>query len=183
MNDINQNKTIIRNYKPLRWSLALGINGLIAIAIFYPDKSHFKQYDCSFLPLLNAILNGSTFVLLALGLWAIRRKNIRLHRTLIMLAFSCTSVFLLSYLCYHFTTPSTKYGGEGILKYLYFFILSTHIILAIVIVPLALMSMGRGLNREIELHKKITRWSMPIWLYVSLTGVIVYLMIAPYYRF
>lgn len=182
MNDITTNKIAIRNYKPLIWSLALGINGLIVLAIFYPDKDHFKQYDFSFLPLLNAILNGLTFALLLSALWAVRKKNIRLHRILVILAFSCTSVFLLSYLCYHFTTPSTKYGGEGILKYLYFFILSTHIILAIIIVPLALISMGRGLNREIELHKKITRWSMPVWLYVSLTGVIVYLMIAPYYK-
>lgn len=172
----------IRNYRPLIWSLALSINALIIFAIFCPGKEQFSQYDFSFLPLLNAILNGTTFLLLSLGLWAIQRKKIKLHRHLIVLAFGCTSVFLLSYLCYHFTTPSTKYGGVGFLKYLYFIILTTHIILAVIIVPLALISMGRGLNREIDLHKKITRWSMPIWLYVSLTGVIVYLMIAPYYK-
>jgi putative membrane protein len=113
---------------------------------------------------------------------AIRQKNIKRHRNLILLAFSGTSIFLLSYLLYHFTTPSTKYGGDGILKYAYYFILITHVILAIIIVPLAMVSMGRGLNLELALHKKITRWSMPVWLYVSLTGVIVYLMIAPYYK-
>jgi putative membrane protein len=91
-------------------------------------------------------------------------------------------MFLLSYLLYHFTTPSTKYGGDGILKYIYYFILITHIILAIITVPLASISIGRGLNMEVALHKKITRWAMPIWLYVSVTGVIVYLLISPYYK-
>jgi putative membrane protein len=171
-----------RNYKPLIWALTIGINGLIVFAIFFPDKEQFKQYDFSFLTLMNAVLNGATFILLLLARWAIRQKSIRLHRNFIILAFICTSFFLLSYLLYHFTTPSTPYGGGGILRYIYFFILITHVMLAIIIVPLALISMGRGLNMEVSLHKKITRWSMPIWLYVSSTGVIVYLMIAPYYK-
>ncbi|WP_343631726.1 DUF420 domain-containing protein [Fluviicola sp.] len=171
-----------RNYKPLVWILTLGINGLIIFAFFLPGKETFKTTDFSFLPLLNAILNGSTFVFLLAALFAIRQKNIKLHRNFIFAAFSCTSIFLLSYLLYHFTTPSTKFGGEGIIRYTYFFILITHIFLAVITVPLALLSIGRGLNMEIQLHKKITRWTMPIWLYVSLTGVIVYLLISPYYK-
>ncbi len=172
---------MIRNYKPLIWVLTLGINGLIVFAFFLPNKENFKGDDLSFLPLLNAALNGTTFIFLLSALFAIKQKKINRHRIFIFLAFLCTSIFLLSYLLYHFTTPSTKYGGAGVLKYIYYFLLITHIVLAIVTVPLALISIGRGLNMEVALHKKITRWAMPIWLYVSLTGVIVYLLISPYY--
>lgn len=175
-------KVMARNYKPLIWALTLGINGLIVFAFFLPNKESFAEYDFSLLPLLNALLNGATFLSLSAALLAIRKKNIQRHRNFIFLAFFFTSVFLLSYLLYHFTTPSTKFGGEGIIKYIYYFILITHILLAVITVPLALVSMGRGLNREVALHKKITRWTMPVWLYVSLTGVIVYLLIAPYYK-
>lgn len=173
---------MIKNYKPLIWALTLGINGLIIFAFFLPDKENFKAYSLSFLPLLNAVMNGATFIFLLLALDAIRKKNIKRHRNFIFSAFLCTSIFLLSYLLYHFTTPSTKFGGEGIIKYIYYFILITHIPLAIITVPLALVSIGRGLNMEVTLHKKITRWTMPVWLYVSSTGVIVYLLISPYYR-
>jgi putative membrane protein len=171
-----------RNYKPLIWALTVGINGLIVCAFFLPNKAQFNKYDLSFLPLLNAVMNGTAFMLLLSALFAIRQKNRKRHRSFIFSAFVCTSIFLLSYLLYHFTTPSTKYGGDGILKYVYYFILITHVILAIITVPLALIAMGRGLNMEVALHKKITRWAMPIWLYVSFTGVMVYLMIAPYYK-
>jgi len=175
-------KVMVRNYKPLIWTLAVGINGLITFAILLPNKERFKEYSFSFLPLLNAILNGTTFVLLLLALFAIRKKEIARHRAFVFSAFLCTSLFLLSYLLYHFTTPSTVFGGAGAIKYIYYFLLITHVVLAVITVPLALVSMGRGLNMEVELHKKITRWTMPIWLYVSFTGVIVYLLISPYYR-
>ena len=179
---MKQKIPLVRNYKPLVWTLALSINGVIAFSFFLPGKESFKGYDFSFLPLLNAVANGATFIFLLLALFAIRQKNIQRHRNFIFAAFVCTSVFLLSYLLYHFTTPSTKFGGEGAIKYIYYLILITHIILAIITVPLALISIGRGLNMEVALHKKITRWTMPIWLYVSSTGVIVYLLISPYYK-
>jgi putative membrane protein len=170
-----------KNYKPLIWTLTIAINALIAIAFFLPDIEVLKKYDFSFLPLLNAILNSLTFISLTVALFAIRQKNIKRHKTFVLLALFWTSIFLVSYLLYHFSTPSTKFGGEGFIKYIYLFILLTHIFLAAIIVPLALISIGRGLNMEVEKHKKIARWTMPIWLYVSLTGVIVYLMISPYY--
>ncbi|OQP44334.1 hypothetical protein A4D02_35290 [Niastella koreensis] len=178
----NKKDVMVRNYKPVTWALALGINGLIVLAFFFPFKEGIKEYDLSFLPLLNAIMNGATFIFLLLALVAIKQNKITRHRNFIFAAFSCTSIFLLSYLLYHFTTPSTKFGGDGVISYIYYFILITHIILAIITVPLALISIGRGLNMEVSLHKKITRYTMPVWLYVSLTGVIVYLMIAPYYK-
>jgi putative membrane protein len=171
-----------RNYKWLIWVLTFTINGLIVFSFFFSEKENWKHLSLSFLPLLNAIMNGTTFFFLLLALLAIKQKNIAVHRRYIFAAFACTSVFLLSYLLYHFTTPSTRFGGEGIIKYVYYFILITHVILAIITVPLALISIGRGLNMEVALHRKITRWTMPIWLYVSSTGVIVYLLVQPYYH-
>lgn len=170
-----------KNYKPLIWTLTLAINGLVTIAFFLPDIESLKQYDFSFLPKLNAILNSLTFFSLLIALYAIKQKNIKRHKNFVLLALFWTSVFLVSYLLYHFSTPSTKFGGQGIIKGIYLFILLTHIFLAAIIVPLALITIGRGLNMEISKHRKIARWTMPIWLYVSLTGVIVYLMISPYY--
>jgi len=171
-----------KNFKPLIWILTIAINGLITLAFFLSGKDFLQHTNFSKLPLLNAILNGLTFVFLLLAFNAIRHKKIQRHKYFIYAAFVCTSVFLVSYLLYHFTTPSTKFGGTGAVKYTYFFILLTHIILAIVTVPLALVSIGRGLNMEVELHRKIARITLPVWLYVSLTGVIVYLMIFPYYK-
>lgn len=170
-----------KKYKPLIWTLAVTINLLIAVAFYLPDIDFLKRFDFSYLPLTNATLNSLTFISLTIALLSIKQKNIKRHKTFVLLALFWTSIFLVSYLLYHFSTPSTKFGGEGFIKYVYLFILSTHIFLAILIVPLALISIGRGLNMEIERHKKIARWTMPIWLYVSLTGVIVYLMISPYY--
>jgi putative membrane protein len=180
MATIQHNK--VRNYKPLIWILAVAIISLIAIAFCVPNIAALKGYNFSYLPLVNAILNSLTFIFLILSFFAIKRKNIQLHRNFVFSALATTGMFLITYLLYHYSTQSTKYGGEGALKYIYYFLLITHIILAIIIVPLALISIGRGLNMEVALHKKITRWSLPIWLYVSLTGVIVYCMIAPYYK-
>jgi putative membrane protein len=173
--------TATKNYKPLIWTLTIAINSLIAIAFFLPDIDYLKRYNFSFLPLLNAILNGLTFISLIVALFAIRQKNIKLHKTFVLLALFWTSIFLVSYLLYHFSTPSTKFGGEGFIKYLYLFILLTHILLAAIIVPIALITVGHGLNMQVPKHRRIARWTMPLWLFVSLTGVIVYLMISPYY--
>jgi putative membrane protein len=170
-----------QNYKPLIWTLTIAINSLIAIAFFLPDIEFLKKYNFSFLPLLNAILNSLTFISLVIALIAIKQKNSKRHKNFVLIALFWTGLFLVSYLLYHFSTPSTKFGGQGVIKYIYYFILLTHIFLAAIVVPLALVSIGRGLNMEIANHKKIARWTMPIWLYVSLTGVIVYFMIAPYY--
>jgi putative membrane protein len=179
--NLNKHPVKVKNYKPLILSLSLAIIGLIIFAFFLPYKEHFKTYNFGYLPLLNAVMNGLTFFFLLLALYAIKKKNLTRHRNFIFAAFACTAVFLLSYLLYHFTTPSTKFAGKGAIVPIYYFILITHILLAVITVPLALVSIGRGLNMEVTLHKRITRWTMPIWLYVSLTGVIVYLLISPYY--
>ena len=151
------------------------------MAFFLPGLDFLKRYDFSLLPLFNAILHSLTFLSLLIALISIKQKNIKRHRTFILLAFVLTSLFLVSYLLYHFSTPSTKFPGEGTIRYIYFFFLLTHIILAVIIVPLALFTITYGVNMDIAKHKKIARWTMPLWLYVSLTGVIIYIMISPYY--
>ncbi|WP_444685847.1 DUF420 domain-containing protein [Alkalicoccus luteus] len=135
------------------------------------------------LPLLNAVLNSFTFVFLLSALLAILKRKITLHQRFIYAAFSTTSVFLVSYVIFHFMAESTPYGGDGLLAGIYYFILITHIILAAVIVPLALMSFFTGIKDMRAVHRKWVRWTMPLWLYVSFTGVVVYVMISPYYSF
>ncbi len=170
-----------RNYTPLIVGLSIAINAIVAILFFLPEADGLDHIDFTILPMLNAIFNSFTFVFLLCALYFIKQMNIRMHRNFIFAAFTSTMLFLLSYVTYHYATESTAYGGEGFLRYVYFFILITHIVLAIVIVPLALVTTARGLNNNREKHRKIARWTMPLWLYVSLTGVIVYLMISPYY--
>lgn len=170
-----------RNFTPIIAILSVVLIGIIALLFFLPGYDGDVGFDVTIFPLLNAIFNLFTFSFLIISLIAIKKKNIPLHRTFIMLAFATTSLFLVSYVIYHFLTEPTKFGGGTFLKYTYFFVLITHVTLAIVNVPLALLSVVRGFNMQIAKHRKIARWTMPIWLYVSATGVIVYLLISPYY--
>lgn len=152
----------------------------VAVAVLYVlPKTETTLF--SFLPLLNAIINGTTFLILIAALVAIKNKNIVLHKRLMWTALVLSVVFLLSYVLYHATTPSTSFGGEGTIKYIYFFILLTHILLSAVVVPLVLLTLVRALSEKFDQHRKIAKITLPIWLYVTLTGVLVYLMISPYY--
>ncbi len=135
------------------------------------------------LPLLNAIINACCSILLILSYRAIRAKKIDLHKKLNLTAFALSAVFLISYVNYHFFVEHTLYGGEGIMELLYKLILFSHIVLAAVVLPLILMSFWYGLKDKREKHRKLVKWSFPIWLYVTLSGVIVYLMISPYYPY
>ncbi len=135
------------------------------------------------LPLLHAVINGTCAVLLILSLKAIKAGNVLKHKKLNLTAFGLSALFLISYVTYHFFVPETSYGGEGILKYIYYFILLTHIPLAALVLPLILLSFWYALNENIAKHRKIVRFSYPIWLYVAVTGVLVYLFISPYYQF
>ncbi len=148
----------------------------------FPDKALIPSWVL-LLPALNAVLNGTCSVLLLLSLYFIKRKQIGLHKKLNILTFILSSLFLVSYIIFHATGIKTTYGGTGFIRYVYYIILITHIVLAAVVLPLVLMSFQRGLQMQIERHKKLVRWSYPIWLYVTVSGVIVYLMIAPYYQF
>jgi len=149
------------------------------------------------LPMVNAFLNGSCTILLLFSLWAIKKRNIQLHKKLNITAFIFSSVFLLSYVTAHYFIPDTKYGDvdhDGIMsaaesaavsgiKPVYIIILLTHIFLAVAVLPMILLSFYYGLTDQREKHKKLTRFSYPVWLYVTVTGVVVYLMIAPYYNY
>lgn len=144
-------------------------------------KLGFDVQPLSFLPPIYATINGFTALLLLLALWAIKNKKLVLHENLMTTAIYASVVFLVLYVAYHMTSDSTKFGGEGIIKYLYYFILITHIILSIVVIPFVLITYVRAITNNFERHKKIAKITFPIWLYVAVTGVIVYLMIAPYY--
>ena len=129
------------------------------------------------LPALNATLNATCAILLSIGWWLIRRGRVAQHRKVMIAAF-CTSIaFLVSYLTYHAQVGSVHFTGRGPIRAVYFAILLTHTILAAVIVPLVLVTLTRGLKRQDARHRAIARWTMPIWLYVSVTGVVVYLML------
>ncbi|WP_425484321.1 DUF420 domain-containing protein [Halobacillus locisalis] len=169
------------NYVPWVVGLSIAINAIVVALLFIPKLEPQTGFDVTILPLLNAVLNSFTFVFLLAALYMILKKNVLWHKRFIFAAFTTTALFLVSYLTYHSMASSTSYGGEGIMQTIYYFILITHIVLAALIVPLALLTLARGLTMKVEKHRKIARWTMPLWLYVSLTGVLVYLMISPYY--
>ena len=133
------------------------------------------------LPALNATLNATCFVLLTTGYVLIRRGRIAQHRAVMIAAFCTSVIFLVSYLTYHAQIGSKHFPGQGPVRYLYFTILLTHTILAAAIVPLVLITLSRGLKRRDDRHRAIARWTLPIWMYVSVTGVIVYLMLYRFY--
>jgi len=143
-----------KNYTSIIWTLTIAINGLIAIAYFLPKNNSLKEYDLSLLPSVNAILNGATFISLVIARVAAKKKDIYLHGAFIFLAFVFTFFFLCSYLLYHFSAPSTKFGGSGLIRSIYFFILITHVFLAALIVPLALRTMSFALNGNIAKHER-----------------------------
>jgi len=137
--------------------------------------------DFSFLPPVHATLNALAAVILVFAYIFIRRKNVLAHRRAIYAAMVCSALFLVSYVLYHFTTPETRFGGTGTVRYIYFFILITHVILAAVILPFILLTFNRAYTAQYERHRKMARWVFPLWLYVAVTGPICYLMLRPYY--
>jgi|SRR5690625_1171230 len=181
--NLSSKDTQQRNYNPLIWTLSV-VAVVIILGINYIPRSTtgtIAGMELTILPLLNAILNGFAFVFLVLALIMIKKKNIKAHRNFILAAFTATILFLVSYLTYHAMAGSTSFGGDGLMKMTYYFVLITHVILSTALLPLSLFTLAKGLNMQVAKHRKIARWTMPIWLYVSLTGVLVYLMISPYY--
>ncbi len=166
--------------------LAIVIPVVVALLYVVPKPENMSPEVKSFLensPFFNACINGTTFVLLLGALAAVKSNNIKLHSRLMTTSIGLGVLFLLSYVAYHFSFDDTVFPKENPLRPLYITILVSHIILSAVVVPLVLVSYFRGLNGQIEHHKKIVKYAYPIWLYVTLTGVIVYLMISPYYPF
>ncbi|MBX3102019.1 MAG: DUF420 domain-containing protein [Bacteroidetes bacterium] len=167
---------------PLIILLSVAIPLVVAVLIFVPGKATlFAGLEKGFLPLVNACINSMVTVLLITGFVLIRQRKIAQHKTAMLSAFVLSSLFLVSYVTQHTQFSSTPYPKENPFYGLYLFILFSHILLAVSIVPLALFSIYRGLNRQDKRHRAVARWTLPIWLYVSITGMVVYLMISPYY--
>ena len=156
----------------------------VVVALLFGINLRKLGYDVeplSFLPPIYASINGLTAVILIAAVVAIKNGNRKLHENLMKVAIGCSVAFLGMYVAYHMTSDSTKFGGEGVVKYVYYFILITHILLSIIIIPLVLTTYVKALSQRFDKHKKIAKITFPIWLYVAVTGVIVYLMISPYY--
>ena len=161
------------------WIKIVSVAIPVVVAILFGVR---VEYDLPvFLPPIYATINAITALLLVLALVAIKAKKIQLHQRLMQSCIVLSLVFLVMYIAYHMTTDPTPFGGEGYMKTLYFFILISHIILSIALIPLVLISYVRAFQKEFPAHKKISKITFPIWLYVASSGVIVYLMIAPYY--
>ena len=135
----------------------------------------------TFLPPIYATINGLTAVLLVTAVYYIKNGKRKIHENLIKVCIALSLSFLVMYIAYHITTDPTPFGGSGLVSYIYFFILITHILLSIVVIPMVLVSYSRAFQSKFASHKKIAKVTFPVWLYVAVTGVIVYLMISPYY--
>lgn len=153
---------------------------VVILYFFIPNKSDYNV-DVRFLPKVNATINFVVSILLVLALVFIKRKEIILHKTMMLSAFILSAVFLVFYVVYHFFSESTVYGGVGVLRSIYYFILLTHIVLAAVVLPFILFSFYYALTNQTEKHRRIAKITWPIWFYVSVTGVLVYWFISPYY--
>ena len=161
------------------WIKIISIAIPVVVAVLFGVRVDYELPI--FLPPIYSSLNALTAVLLVLALVAIKSKKIKLHQRLMQACIALSLVFLVMYIAYHMTTDPTPFGGEGFTKSMYFFILISHIILSIALIPLVLISYVRAFQEEFPAHKKISKVTFPIWLYVAVTGVVVYLMISPYY--
>jgi putative membrane protein len=177
----NQN-SVEKKYN--KWIIILSILIPVVVAILFRVKLSDFGFDVkplTFLPPIYATINGMTALLLIFAVKAIKNGNRALHERLIKVAVTCSVLFLAMYVAYHMTAESTPYGGEGLIRSVYFFILISHIILSIVVIPFVLITYVRGLSGSFERHRKIAKFTFPLWLYVAVSGVVVYLMISPYY--
>lgn len=171
-----------KKYKKIITALSIIIP--IAVAALFGvnlRKLGFDVEPLNFLPPIYASINGLTAVLLILAVVAIKKGNRKLHEQLNTTAIACSLLFLLMYIAYHMTSDSTSFGGEGVVKYVYYFILITHIVLSVIVIPFVLLTYMKAKLTNFVEHKKIAKKTFPIWLYVAVTGVIVYVMISPYY--
>jgi putative membrane protein len=181
MNTINQN-----NQDKIYFKIVLAVTLVVFIAVIVLNQKVLPRPEIIpsftyFLPKLNAFINAICSILLLVSLYFIKHKEIAKHKTINIITFLLSSVFLVSYIMYHYLANETKFPLDNPLRPLYFFILITHIVLAAAVLPMILLSFYYGLQMNVSKHKKLTRFTFPIWLYVTVTGVVVYLMISPFY--
>lgn len=176
--------TTLNEKKYNTWIVILSIAIPVVVAILFRVKLKdfgFNVAPLSFLPPIYASINALTSIFLVWAVIAIKKGNRKLHENLMKSCIALSVTFLVMYVAYHMTSDPTPYGGEGVLRYVYFFILISHITLSIGVIPLVLVTYVKALSQRFDKHKKIAKITFPIWLYVAVTGVIVYLMISPYY--
>lgn len=174
---MNASKSTLK-YK--NWIIVVSIAIPVVVAFLFRIRLENVQ-SLSFLPPIYAAVNGYTAIILLVALWAIKNRKINLHEQLMKTAIGLSLAFLVMYVAYHLTSDPTPFGGEGVIKTVYYTILISHILLSIIIIPLVLVTFVRGISQQFTEHRKIARITFPIWLYVTVTGVIVYYMISPYY--
>lgn len=163
------------------WILTAVVCGLVVVLVTWRQLLVVDGLDVSRLPAFHALLNGTCAVLLVMGVTFVMKGRIGLHRSCMVGAFALSALFLISYVVYHSQSPGASFGGEGWLRPVYFFILISHIALAPVVLPLALYTVVRAFRAEWDRHRQIARWTFPVWLYVAVTGVLVYLFMRPWY--
>lgn len=168
----------LKRYRKWTWILSIGIP-LVVVFLFSFKIPNVKPLY--FLPPIYATINAFTALILMTALIAIKNNKIQLHQKLMITAILFSALFLIMYVAYHMTSTPTPYGGNGTLKYIYYFILSSHILLSVAVIPLVLVTYFRARALKFELHRRIARITFPIWLYVTISGVVVYLLISPYY--
>ena len=179
---MKENSTVDQKYNKLIIFVSILIP--VVVAVLFNVKLKDLGYNVeplSFLPPIYATINGITAIVLISAVMAIKKGNRKLHERLMTFAIVLSLAFLVMYVAYHMTSDSTKFGGEGIIRLVYFVLLISHILLSIAVIPLVLITYVRALAAKFDQHKKIAKITFPIWLYVAVTGVIVYIMIAPYY--
>ena len=163
--------------------IAVSIIVFVAITVLSRVKLDVQLgFDKHLFAKINAAINSTVSVLLVVGLIAVKNKNYIVHKRIMITAIILSSLFLVSYICHHLFTGETKFGGGGTIRYIYYFILGTHIVLAGIILPFILFTAYRAMTGEWSRHRKLAKITWPIWLYVAVTGVAVYFMISPYYN-
>jgi putative membrane protein len=172
--------TVPESKEPYR-SLIIVLSVAIPVIVAVLFRVEIDGYDFSYLPPIYASINGLTAVLLMVSYVAIRNGNRTVHERINKLCMAFSATFLVMYVLYHMTSEETSYGGEGWLRPLYYFILISHILLSVAVVPLILFTFSRALAGNFDRHRRLAKFAFPVWLYVAVTGVLVYLMISPYY--
>jgi len=166
---------------PIIVALSLVIPLVVLLLMNLNVRYNLLGLDVGTFPFFHAVINACTALLLLAGYFLIKIGDMKWHRNVMITAFGLSCVFLVSYVISKISNDPVPYGGEGILRPIYFFILISHIVLSGIIVPLVLFTMYRGLTKQYIKHKKVARWTFPIWFYVSVTGVLVYIFMLPYY--
>ena len=162
-------------------ALSVAVPLIVILLMNLDTRTNILGLEVGTFPFFHAVINGLTAILLFVGYLLIKNQKMILHRNVMISAFVLSVVFLVSYVISKISHEPVPYGGEGWMRYIYFFILITHIVLSGIIIPLVLFTMYRGLTGQYEKHKKIAKWTFPIWMYVAITGVLVYVFMHPYY--